>query len=1149
MDISRSLVALSTLAALPLLAADPIRWEPLCEPGGGGCIVSLAISPRDPLHIVSGGDMLSAAVSFDGGDSWTPCQGFTSYEMGTPTFHPERPDELWFGSCMGPFRSADGGRTWESRRNGMPASQPGRYTAIVETVLAVPGEPDRLLAFGGSSRHWNQCDAFGWIWESRDDGATWKHLGTLADKGFTSTTKKGANITRAFFGPDGALNIVADGIGWWQSLDKGATWRRMEAKGTVGGIIGITFRPGDARTVWATTDSSKGADGKRVPGGVFKSTDGGATFARCEKGLTKIENGDGNHASKYTDVAVSPAAPDELYVCDQSWSHNVVYKSDDGGASWHAVATRTGIGEAERDVSGAARLETATFAGPALRLVAAPSARGRVYGFNSEYIARTLDGGKTWDDATAFRPDPAKPDAWRGRGWNGWCCTDFEFNPWRKGQSVALMMDAGRGWISDDGLLSWRYTMGQTHPWLGGNAVGFSRDGHIYITTGQFGNGNGIQHSADSGATWTTLAGAKHGLPDAGWSNGKTYGGIYVHPEDGRKAWAVLDGGMVATVDGGETWRAVDGISGASQIARDPSKAGRFYVKTRAGVLVTEDGRAFENIGLATNDSRGRINCDAKGRVLACLWREGRHGLWRYDPADARWTRLLDDYHAMECNADPSDPTRLLLVTSEDPFYDDARGNGVWISTDDGASWSPANDGLPMLRLNACAFDPFDPECIVAGCYGAGFVRARWSKDFRPKGTRRFTPKDEFAVDRSQLAVSATANREPQTANREATTEPVLVPVVVRNGGMTQGGASVAEWHDSIRDTEVFKEGPASLRVDAKGVAYQRIEGMAGKRIRLAGWMKTSGKARAQVAVQSFAKGYSQNKWQQLIYRQDNSDWSSFNKEIELPEWTEWSEIKLLVEGESGSAWLDEVRDANGAVDAGKPVTEGDEIRSAAPPRGKPWEPAWCIYGWRAGWAGMHDGFKARSAKGGVDILALGDSIMQGWGDRVDAFAKSIDPSLTGANYGIGGDSTRQLIWRIQHDELKGLSPKVVLVGIGTNNLYDDVNGGSEDEIVRGVSEALSLLRKALPESRIILLSILPRQNDWFCNRIYPINAKLAKLADGKQVFWHDRTDVFQNGPADIKAELFGDDRLHLKAASYDVWEKDLAPVVRRVLP
>ena len=741
MNVHSFLQLLPVCAALFLFAAhaeEPpaLRWEPLHEPGGGGRIVSLAIDPNDVRHIVAGGDMLGAAVSFDGGDSWTPCQGLPCYEMCTPTFRPGRQGEIWFGSCSGPLRSVDGGRTWQERRNGMPPSASSRYTAVIETVLFDPANSERLLAFGGSSRHWTQCDIFGSIWESVDDGTSWRRLGTLTSDGFVHEALKGANITRAFFSPDGILHIVADKIGWWQSPDGGRTWRRHLADGFVGPVTSVTVHPKDPKIVWVATGSSLAADGKtRIPGGIFKSTDSGVTFVSSENGLDKCHNNDQNRASRYDDVAISPAAPDELYVCDQSWNHNVVFKSTDGGKNWRPIAMRGNVGK-----TGAFRVETATFAGLSLRLVAAEGASGIVYGFNSEYILRTLDGGATWEDVTAYRPIPARPDCWRGRGWNGWCSKDFAFNPWRKGQSVALAMDAGRGWLSDDGLYSWRYTMGQTSPWLGGQSVGFSRDGHIYITTGQNGGQNGIQHSDDFGATWTTLSGATHGLPNTGWNGTGSYGGIYVHPEDGRRAWAVLKGSLIATENGGNNWTHVPDIDGASQIAADPSKSGRFYIRTRKGVLVTEDGKSFQNIGFESDDTRSCINCDARGRVLLCQWRRGRTGLWRYNPAESRWTRLLDESHAFECNADPSDPTRLLLVTADDPYYDRATGHGIWISVDDGASWSPANDGLPILRLTACAFDPFDPETVVVGTSGMGFFRARWPKSHRPAGTRRFTP-------------------------------------------------------------------------------------------------------------------------------------------------------------------------------------------------------------------------------------------------------------------------------------------------------------------------------------------------------------------------------------------------------------------------
>lgn len=857
--------------------ADPIRWEPLCEPGGGGYIVSVAVSPHDPKHLVAGGDMLGAAVSRDGGDTWQQSFGLMSYEMASVTFHPTLKDVVWIASCSGPYESRDGGRTWTSRRNGMPDVTDWKYSAMVEKVLIDPKDADKMLAFGGTARQWAASDTYGWIWCSDDAGRSWRHIGTIDKTAFVAEKRKGSNIVRAFRGEekDGrTVHLLAEGSGWWTSRDAGMSWKRNEPQGIAGGISGVTIRPSDPSVVWITTHNYRNADGKLCPGGVFRSTDGGVTFTAADDGISKITHGDGNQVSSFSDVAVSPSAPDELFVCDMSWTKGTIYRSKDGGRTWKACD---------------GKMDTACFAGRAVRLTMAPSVKGRVYGWNTEYILRSTDGGTTWDDATAYRPDPSKPDRWRGRGWNGWCSTDFVFNPYRKGQSLALAMDAGRGWFSDDGLKSWRYTMGQTHPWSGGVSAGFSRDGTIYITTGQFGHSNGIQRSTDGGKTWTSLGGAKRGLPELGWGSGRPYGGVYVHPDDGSRAWVACGGSLLRTEDRGETWKSACDLSGVGDIAGDPMRPGRFYVKASGGVYGTRDGVKFVALGLPGCDGRGRLNCDARGRLLVCRWRtEKGAGLWRFDPATHAWTRLLNDSLLYEANADPSDPTRLLAVTAQDPFNDRASGNGVYVSADDGKTWTSANEGLAMKRLMACAFDPFDPELIVAGQYGGGFVKARWPKSYRPAGARSYAHTAEDAEIAKVLI--------PRK---------MVAPIV--NGSMTAGTTSADGWSKGVRDTSVYHDGPAALRIDGSACAEQRLKGVTGPKIlKISGWMKVDG-SKAQVAVQCFNGNWSRNAWLQIVYAQDRRDWFRFEKTITLPDWTAVADLKFLVEG-NGHAWLDEVR-------------------------------------------------------------------------------------------------------------------------------------------------------------------------------------------------------------------------------------------------
>src|SRR3569833_1120863 len=80
-----------------------LSWKPLEEPGSGGVIVGLAISPHDSRRLLVSGDMLGVGRSDDGGKSWQPTFGFSSWEMADFTFDPRNPNLVWVGSMSGPY--------------------------------------------------------------------------------------------------------------------------------------------------------------------------------------------------------------------------------------------------------------------------------------------------------------------------------------------------------------------------------------------------------------------------------------------------------------------------------------------------------------------------------------------------------------------------------------------------------------------------------------------------------------------------------------------------------------------------------------------------------------------------------------------------------------------------------------------------------------------------------------------------------------------------------------------------------------------------------------------------------------------------------------------------------------------------------------
>src|SRR4051794_35531071 len=171
-------------------------------------------------------------------------------------------------------------------------------------------------------------------------------------------------------------------------------------------------------------------------------------------------------------------------------------------------------------------------------------------------------------------------------------------------------------------------------------------------------------------------------------------------------------------------------------------------------------------------------------------------------------------------------------------------------------------------------------------------------------------------------------------------------------------------------------------------------------------------------------------------------------------------------------------------VAAGRLVRAQEEPATKASPR-------------EGGWKQLHDSFLARAKKKeGVNLLFFGDSITQGWNGAQAVWDRYYGPR-NAANFGIGGDRTQHVLWRIENGEVEGIHPKVVVLMIGTNNM----GANSADEIADGIAAIVKKLREKLPETKVLLLGIFPRgerPDDPSRDKIKAVNEKAAKLDDGK---------------------------------------------------
>ena len=115
-------------------------------------------------------------------------------------------------------------------------------------------------------------------------------------------------------------------------------------------------------------------------------------------------------------------------------------------------------------------------------------------------------------------------------------------------------------------------------------------------------------------------------------------------------------------------------------------------------------------------------------------------------------------------------------------------------------------------------------------------------------------------------------------------------------------------------------------------------------------------------------------------------------------------------------------------------------------------------------WMSSHEAFVKQAKQGGIDLLFLGDSITAGWlwgNGGLNIWNKRYAPRHA-AEFGIGYDRTQNVLWRIEHGELEGIKPKVVVLLIGTNNAGNEDNGkprNTTPEIVEGVAAIVNELR------------------------------------------------------------------------------------------
>jgi N-acetylglucosamine-6-sulfatase len=181
-----------------------------------------------------------------------------------------------------------------------------------------------------------------------------------------------------------------------------------------------------------------------------------------------------------------------------------------------------------------------------------------------------------------------------------------------------------------------------------------------------------------------------------------------------------------------------------------------------------------------------------------------------------------------------------------------------------------------------------------------------------------------------------------------------------------------------------------------------------------------------------------------------------------------------------------------------------------------------------------------------VEMLWVGDSITDGWRNAGQPIWDQHWAPYKPANFGIGGDTTQGVLWRMQNGELEGYKAKLIVLMLGTNN----INRNPNDEIVDGDRLIVEEFKKRQPRAKVLILGIFPRAaqaTDPYRASIKDINSKLAKLADNKQVFFMDIGDKFLTADGTLTTEIMPDG-LHPNLRGYKIWADAISGRVKELM-
>ena len=795
---------------------------------------------------------------------WRSLGPFRGGRTAAATGVPGRPNEFYFGAVNGGvWKTIDGGRVWQPVFDSQPV-------ASIGAIAVAPSAPDTVYVGSGESTLRDSMGFGNGMYKSTDAGMTWTHIGLSDTQHIGKIAVDPRNPNVVYVAAIGHLYAPNAERGVFKTTDGGASWKKVLYRDPNIGAVEVTLDPTNPQVVYAGLWSTRRppwftyAPTNGPGGGIFKSTDGGATWTQLTNGLPPAGIG-------RTGIAVSPSNPSRVYavvdclVPDPSApppapaangrpaappvGQGGFFRSDDSGASWTRMSSDAALW-------GRGWYFT--------KVTVDPRNADNVYVPNVA-VNRSLDGGKSWvamrgspggddyhqawvspddtntmivaSDQGAIVTRNARADDAKAITWSSWLnqptaqmyhiSVDYRTPYWVTG----AQQDSGAVGVRSRGKFS-TVTMRDWEPIGAGGESGYTAGDPLH--PGIIFGGTGTRFDLESNTPMSgTTAPVSPEPARADWTqplviskadpSAMYYASQFLfRTTDGAKTWTQVSGdltrpdaGIPATLD----------ATAAAQVDRNgkrgviytispsPLQAAMLWVGTDDGLIhvSTDTGAHWQDVTPAAMTAWSRVTCVEASHFDANVAYASvdRHQLQDFDPYIYRtrdkgksWQRITSGLPAgVYVHSVKEDHVRRgLLVAGTE--------RGVYVSFDDGDAWQPLQLNLPVTSMRD--FEIYGDDLIV-GTHGRGIwviddisALRQMTPDVIASEAHLFKPADAYVYTQGSDNGTPTQRDEAQAENRP---EGAFIDYYLKSGSSTPVTLEVIDATGKVMHT--FSSDPA----------------------------------------------------------------------------------------------------------------------------------------------------------------------------------------------------------------------------------------------------------------------------------------------------------------------------------------------------